>query len=920
LHRKSADEWEAREIMSKTASNDDNGQSLPNDHGLFRALFEQAAVGLACTDTATGRYLRVNQRYADIVGYSREELERIDFQTLTHPDDLPADLENMRRLVGGEIREFTMEKRFLRKGGAVVWVRLTVSALCSPGETPRFHVAVVEDISQHKAVEEALRSSEAKFNRAFRSSPDAVLITSLEDGRIREVNDAFVRMTGYQPEEVVGKTTTELGFWTGAEDRAAHLAALRARGHVAGQEFRFRIKSGEVRTGLLSAETVVINGEACSLSVTRDITERRQAEETLRHSRAELEEAQAVGHVGSWISVPGLNGRLVWSKETLRIFGLTDAEFDGRVETFWSLVHPEDRAAVEAASAAARAGERSYAVDHRIVRRDGTVRWVYQRAQVERDAAGSPIRMVGVTQDITERKQAEQALKESEERLRTVIETEPECVKVVDRQGRLLEMNAAGLAMLEAGSLEEVQREGLAHFILPDYRAGFQALHQSVMGGESGMLEFETTGLKGTRRWLETHAAPLRDASGTVTALLGVTRDVTDRKRAEAEQERLQAQLTQAQKMESVGRLAGGVAHDFNNMLQAILGNAAVALGQLPPGSPLRESLEEIEQSAQRSADLTRQLLAFARKQTIQPKVLDLNDTVAGMLKMLRRLIGEDIELTWKPGAALWPVRVDPSQIDQVLANLCVNARDAIADTGSVTIETRNVTVDETFRKRHPDATLEEYVMLTVSDTGHGIDAGTRSHLFEPFFTTKALGKGTGLGLATVFGIVKQNAGLIDVTSEPDRGATFRIFLPRTPPHVAAAEVEKARPLERGTETVLLVEDEVAVLNLGRLILEQQGYKVLAAATPKAAETQALHHQGPIHLLITDVVMPGMNGKALRDRLQPLHPRMKCLFISGYTADLLAPHGILDQDVHFLQKPFSNRSLVEKTREILDQK
>jgi nitrogen-specific signal transduction histidine kinase/CheY-like chemotaxis protein len=394
--------------------------------------------------------------------------------------------------------------------------------------------------------------------------------------------------------------------------------------------------------------------------------------------------------------------------------------------------------------------------------------------------------------------------------------------------------------------------------------------------------------------------------------------DITERKRAEAEREKLQAQLTQAQKMESVGRLAGGVAHDFNNMLQVILGNTALALEDLPPDGPLRESLEETRKSAERSADLTRQLLAFARKQTIAPKLLDLNDTVQGALKMLRRLIGEDIQLAWLPQADLWRVKMDPSQLDQILANLCVNARDAISNTGRTTIETSNVVLDDTYMQSHPDCVAGDYVMLAVSDTGHGMDADTRAHLFEPFFTTKGVGKGTGLGLATVFGIVKQNHGLINVYSEPTRGTTFKIYLPRAGAETtAAAEVVQQRPL-RGSETVLFVEDEEQILNLGKRILQRQGYTVLAAPAPEQALALAAQHAGPIHLLVTDVVMPGMNGKELVERVRISRPDLKCLFMSGYTADIIAHHGVLEAGVAFLQKPFTIHTLAEKVREVLE--
>jgi signal transduction histidine kinase len=378
-------------------------------------------------------------------------------------------------------------------------------------------------------------------------------------------------------------------------------------------------------------------------------------------------------------------------------------------------------------------------------------------------------------------------------------------------------------------------------------------------------------------------------------------------------------QLMQAQKLESVGRLAGGVAHDFNNMLGVILGHTELALGQVDPAQPLHGDLEEIQQAAQRSTGLTRQLLAFARKQTIAPKVLDLNESITGMLKMLQRLIGEDIDLRWRPEAGLWPVRVDPSQLDQILANLCVNARDAITDVGKVTIETANGVFDAAYSAARAGFVPGEYVRIAVSDDGCGMDEETLAHIFEPFFTTKSVGTGTGLGLATVYGIVKQNGGFIYVYSEPGQGTTFTIYLPR---HAGKAEAARtdgvAEPLARGHETILLVEDERAILEMTKEMLERQGYVVLAAGTPGAAIRLAKAYPGEIHLLMTDVVMPEMNGGDLATNLLALQPHLKRLFMSGYTSDVIAHRGVLHEGVQFIEKPFSMKGLAAKVREALE--
>lgn len=391
-----------------------------------------------------------------------------------------------------------------------------------------------------------------------------------------------------------------------------------------------------------------------------------------------------------------------------------------------------------------------------------------------------------------------------------------------------------------------------------------------------------------------------------------IAADITDLKKMES-------QLLQARKMEAVGRLAGGVAHDFNNMLSVILGKTEMALEDIDPNQTLYADLEEIRTAAQRSADVTRQLLAFARKQTIAPKVVNLNSTIESILKMLRRLIGENIDLIWLPNEEIWPVRIDPSQLAQILANLSVNARDAIADVGKLIIETGKTTFDEAYCADHSGFVPGDFVQLTVSDNGCGISQETLQNVFEPFYTTKDVGKGTGLGLATVYGIVKQNDGFINAYSEPDQGTIFRIYLPR---YLAETEILEKKTSDTinpdGAETILLVEDEPSILRMTRMMLERMGYKVLAAGTPGGAIALAREYAGQIHLLMTDVVMPEMNGRDLAGNLLALYPDLKRLFMSGYTANLIAHHGLLAEGVNFIQKPFSREQLGKKVRDVLD--
>ena len=455
--------------------------------------------------------------------------------------------------------------------------------------------------------------------------------------------------------------------------------------------------------------------------------------------------------------------------------------------------------------------------------------------------------------------------------------------------------------------------------VQPDGRESFLAWSEKILAAFGGVPQFfEWRSLHSNGSLFDTEISLNRIEVGGSVFVQAIVRDITERKKAKEEREKLEAQLFQAQKMESVGRLAGGVAHDFNNTLSVINGRAELALESNPLTDELRRHLQEILKAGLHSADLTRQLLAFARKQTAAPRILDLNDTVSGMLKMLRRLIGEDISLLWSPGVDLWNVKIDPSQVGQILANLAVNARDAVLGAGSITMQTGNVVIDDSMRTARPEFVAGDYVLLTVSDTGIGMSEEVCRKIFEPFFTTKELGKGTGLGLSTVYGIVKQNDGFIYVDSQPGQGATFKIYIPRC--DVETAKVcsdEGAGEPPPGTETILLVEDEEAILTLTRVMLEKLGYTVLAAQSPAQAISMVQNHSEDLHLLITDVVMPEMNGRELAEKLQAVRPGLKCLYMSGYTFDVIAHRGILDEEVNFIEKPFSLQVIARKVRSAL---
>jgi two-component system cell cycle sensor histidine kinase/response regulator CckA len=763
---------------------------------------------------------------------------------------------------------------------------------------------------------------------------------------------------------------------------------------------------------------------------------------SLRESEGKLAEAQCIAHVGYWERDINTD-RITWSDETYRIFGLRPQERILSLAQLGELLHPEDQQIMVQAVAEALRGGPRYDVEYRVIRPNGEVRIVHSQGDVTWDKSGRPLRMFGTMQDITERKRAEEVLRESEEKYRELINGMNDTAWVIDFEGNFIDVNNAAVEVLgysreellsmgphdidntlDAEEIKALIKEmptdkiqvfetthttkdgkvipveiksslvtylgkrailSIARDITERKRAEeavrqseerFRALYEDnpsmyfmvdaqgtvlsvnpfgaeqlgytkdELEGQSVLnvfyeedkaavseqlktclqhprqvyhWQFRKVRKDGSLMWVEEFARAVNGPDGVVYVLV-VCQDITERKQLEAENEQLTARFYQAQKMEAIGRLAGGVAHDFNNLLTAIIGYSELLLDRLNPYDPRRSDVEEIKKAGDQAAALTRQLLAFSRKQVLQPQVLDLNATVSNMEKMLRRLIGEDIDLVTILAPDLGRVKADPGQVEQVLMNLAVNARDAMPQGGKLTIETMNAYLDENYARQHADVQPGPYVMLAVSDTGIGMDKETQSHLFEPFFTTKEVGKGTGLGLATIYGIVKQSDGHIWVYSELGQGTTFKIYLPRVEEAVEPGQ-RISIPVEslRGSETILLAEDADVVRDLARLALLQSGYTVLEARTGEEALLICERHEGPIHLLLTDVVMPGgMSGRQLAERLATLRPGMKVLYMSGYTDNAIAHHGVLEPGMAFLQKPFTPASLAHKVRETLD--
>jgi PAS domain S-box-containing protein len=607
-----------------------------------------------------------------------------------------------------------------------------------------------------------------------------------------------------------------------------------------------------------------------------------------------------------------LSNTIYWSLEQRAIYGWGPDE-PVTLAKFLEQVHPADRERI--AEAVRRAhdptGPGLFDVEPRIIRRDGKIRWLTTRSQTFFEGEGAerrPVRTVGAVQDVTDQREAEEALR----LFRRAADLATDAIYWLDSDGALVYVNEAACRSLG------YTREELLRLTVWDvdpvhsreeWERSWRNLEEQRDPNATPLRTMHRR-RDGTLFPVEVQAQHLELSDGAIK--VAYVREITER-------DRLEAQLRQAQKMESVGRLAGGVAHDFNNLLTAISGNVELALLDLRPTDPLYELLIEVHRAADSAANLTRQLLAFSRKQVIDPRVVNLNGIVDELQKMLKRLMREDVDVHVRLDPGLWQTKVDRGQLEQVLVNLAVNARDAMPHGGTLTLETGNATLDEAYTRTRSYVIPGEYVMLAVTDTGTGMDEQAKAHLFEPFFTTKEHGKGTGLGLAMVYGAVKQNRGSIEVESEPGRGTTFRIYLPRV---VAAPDPlpvpSPTMRLPGGTETILLVEDEEKVRAVAVGLLRRLGYTVIASSCATEALSAVRELTGPLHLLVTDVVLPGMNGRILAQQVEALRPGTKVLYTSGYSEDVVIHHGVLDPGIEFVPKPYSIDLLARRVREVLD--
>ena len=774
-----------------------------------------------------------------------------------------------------------------------------------------FALEAVEQARRRTEAENSLRESEERFRTLAELS--LVGIYLMRADRFFYVNQAMADMFGYPRKEFLGRLHP-LDV-VAPEDRERVRENMRRRlvGEVRSVRYTFLglRRDGSVFHVEAHGTSLDWRGEPAILGTLLDVTDRVKAEEDLRRSREMLRivldtipirvfwkdrESVYLGCNRSFAQDAGL-------QSPDEVVGKTDFDMDWRLEA--EAYRSDDRKVMDS-------GLPLLAYEETQRTSSGLVRWLRTSKVPLLDTDGNVSGVLGTYEDITEQKRAAEALRESEERFRVVTENSPIAVMLYQDHGWVYANPAA--QEVTGYSFEELRGRRFLDLVHPEDLSKAEDVVLRRRGGDKNLLRYELRILtkQGEKRTVSVSSVAVHWRGLEAELVTGV--DISERKR-------LEEQLVQAQKMEAVGQLAGGIAHDFNNMLSIILGYVELARMKISPDDSLSKDLEEIWRAARRSADLTRQLLGFARRQIISPRPVDLNHVVAESVKiLLRRLIPEDIAIEVIPGENLWTVNLDPTQIDQILTNLATNARDAIEGVGRITIETRNTVLDRSFAAKHMGAKPGEYVELVFSDTGCGMDSETLSRLFEPFFTTKEPGKGTGLGLSTVYGVVKQNDGYIEVSSELGRGTVFHVYFPRW--REEAGESFDAAPAsdsaQKGSETILVVEDEKQILDVCRSMLEGQGYRVLTAESPGEALEKVSNLKGTLDLVATDVIMPGMNGRELVEKIRQLRPQVRVLFMSGYTSDAVAHRGILDGEVEFISKPFSLKEFVQKVREVLN--
>jgi PAS domain S-box-containing protein len=844
-----------------------------------------------------------NRAAARMLGWELDQLlGRPAHLTMHHtkPDGTPYTLDEcpiyatfrdgVSRLVADEV--------FWRKDGTSFPVEYATAPIRNDQNEIVASVVTFRDVTERKRVKDALKL----FRALVDQSNDAVEVVDPETGCFLDINEKGHLALGYSREELLALSVFDLDPTVSQAAFPRIVEDLRKSGAMTWEGIRKR-KDGSTFPVEVNLKYVPLDRDYV-VAVVRDITERKGAEEQLRLHATALEAA------ANAIVITNRDGTIVWVNPAFTEFtGYTLEEAAGQKPSI--IRSGEHDAAFYKTLWDTILSGQPWQGEMINRRKDGTTYFEEQTITPVMDETGEITNFIAIKQDVTERKQAEEALSESQERYHDLIENSLDIIYTHDLDGNYTSANKAVEDIL-GYTIEEAVTKNFATTVVPeDIEKATQMSSDLLAGKEAPVTELDVFAKDGHRVSLEINAKLIQE-NGVPVGIQGVARDVTERKH-------LEEQLRQSQKLESIGRLAGGIAHDFNNMLTAINGYSELALRRLTSEDPIRPNIEEIKKAGERSALLTNQLLAFSRRQILRPETIHINDNINDTTNMLQRLIGEDIELEIALEPNVGSIKFDPGQLSQIIMNLAVNARDAMPDGGKLTIETANVFLDPEYASGHVGVLPGAYVMLSVADNGTGMPPEVQEQIFEPFFTTKEVGKGTGLGLATVYGIVKQSGGNIRVYSEVRGGTTFKIYIPRV---IAEDEIIETREpsikLALGGETILLAEDESTVRSLSRKVLEACGYSVIEAANGIEALEIFKFSTADIDLLFTDVVMPGMGGRELAEKLLEINPNLPVLFSSGYTDDAIVMHGVLDANVNFIQKPFTLDNLARIVRDLLD--
>ena len=748
--------------------------------------------------------------------------------------------------------------------------------------------------------------------------PVGVAVAEVPSGRLVSVNAQMTEIfrTAFSPAPDLNSYTD----WVGFHDNGTRYLPMEwplARTVVSGEAVRgeeLRIARGDGTDGYIRMSSAPVTDSegktVAAVAIVVDVTDQRTAERAVRATDERFKFVARATNDVIWDWDIKTNA-LVWNDSVETVFGHKQNKIFPEIQWWYDHIHPEDRdRVVGGIHAVLENGGTAWGDTYRYLRTDGKYANVMDRGYIARDVAGNALRMIGAMTDVTERSRSEAAIRFQAQLLNAV----QQAVVATDPDGVVIFWNSYAEKLYGWTAAEAVGKQIEDLTPSPFLRDHATEIAEKGAAGDSWTGEFLVQGKAGKAFPALLTTAPVRDETGRVLGFVRVSIDLTERRN-------LEEQFRQSQKMDAVGRLAGGIAHDFNNLLTVIRLNTEIIMEGFDPTDPRSEDVKQIRSAAERASALTRQLLAFSRKQILQPRVLDLNSVVSSVEPMLRRLIGEDITIA-SSCAARGYIVADPGQLEQILVNLVVNARDAMPQGGTISIETGNVELDETYTSEHAPVIPGRYVMLAVGDNGIGMNRDIREHAFDPFFTTKEAGKGTGLGLATVYGIVKQSGGYVWIYSEPGLGTTLKLYFPEVSSATAfKAEEYKAVPKEgaRGSETILLVEDEEAVRGLAARILQRQGYRVISAQHGREAMDIATKEEGRIDLVLTDIVMPGMNGRGLVERLAGIRPRIKSLYMSGYTDDDIVRRGFVEPSKSFLQKPFTSEALLRTVRKVLDE-